>query len=117
MAVRQGEIWWADLDPTKGREQRGRRPVLVLSRDSVNRLPLTVLVMIGSGAEHYHRAQPFPTDIWVTAIESGLPKDTVFLGLQIRSLDPSRLTALAGRLPSNRIPEISSTIRYLIGDD
>lgn len=117
MAVKQGEIWWADLDPTRGREQRGHRPVLVLTRDSINRLPLTVLVMIGSGAEHYQRGQAFPTDIWVSAAESGLPKDTVFLGLQIRVLDPSRLTTLAGRLPASRLAEIFGTIRYLIGDD
>lgn len=117
MSVQQGDIYWANLDPVKGREQRGRRPVLVITRDAINRLPLTVLVMVGTGAEHYHSKEPFPSDLVVTAAESGLPKDTVFLGLQIRSLDPSRLAALAGHLPPPRLPEVWKVVRYLIGDD
>jgi mRNA interferase MazF len=36
VSIRRGEIRWADLDPVRGREQAGRRPVLVLSRDSFN---------------------------------------------------------------------------------
>ena len=114
--IRQGEIFWADLDPVKGREQRGRRPVLVLTRDGINRLPLTVLVMVGTGAEH-HQMQQYPSDLWVTAVESGLPKDTVFLGLQIRSIDPSRLGSRLGRLPPDRLTDMWKVIRYLIGDD
>ena len=116
MSIQQGEIFFADLDPVQGREQRGRRPVLVITRDSINRLPLTVLVMVGTGAEHYQRKDSFPSDLWVTAAESGLPKDTVFLGLQIRSLDPSRLTVRLGRLPPRRLPEVWKLVRYLIGD-
>ena len=116
-SILQGEIYWADLDPVKGREQRGRRPVLVVTRDGINRLPLTVLVMVGSGAEHFHGREPYPSDLWVTAAESGLPKDTVFLGLQLRSIDPSRLSTRLGRLPSARLPEIWRLMRYLIGDD
>lgn len=37
MHPRQGELWWADLDPTRGGEMRKRRPVLVLSQDGSNR--------------------------------------------------------------------------------
>jgi len=43
-----------------------------------------------------------------------LPEDTVFLGLQIRSVDPNRLVALAGRLPDGRIPEVCAVLRYLV---
>ena len=117
MSVEQGEVYWADLNPATGREQRGRRPVLVVSRNEVNRLPLTVLVMAGSGAEHYATQKRFPTDIWVGAQESGLPKDTVFLGLQLRSLDRSRLTGPLGKLPAHRLPEVWDAIRYVMGDD
>ena len=42
MTVRRGEIYFVNLNPVEGREQAGHRPVLVLSRDAINRLPLVV---------------------------------------------------------------------------
>ncbi len=111
----QGEIYWAELDPAQGHEQRGRRPVLVLSRNEINRLPLTLLIMVGTGAERV--PELFATDILVTVEESGLPKDTVFLGLQIRSVDAGRLGDRMGRLPLTRMPEVWQRVRYVMGDD
>lgn len=113
--LKQGEIYWADLDPIRGREQRGRRPVLVVSRNEINRLPLTVFVMIGTSAKHVKRR--FRGDIWVCAEESGLAKDSVFLGLQMRSLEPTRLTQRIGSLPEQRIPEVWDAVRFVVGDD
>lgn len=110
--VLQGQVYWTDLDPVRGHEQRGLRPCLVLSRSALNALPLTVLVMAGTRAERVPRH--YPTDIRVTAAESGLPSDTVFLGLQVRSVDPSRFRGLAGRLPEDRVPEILEVLRYLV---
>jgi mRNA interferase MazF len=46
--VRRGEIYFVDLHPVQGREQAVRRPVLVLSVDAINRLPLVVTVVVGS---------------------------------------------------------------------
>ena len=40
--IQRGEIYFVDLNPTQGREQSGHRPVLVLSIDSINKLPLVV---------------------------------------------------------------------------
>ncbi len=113
----QGEIDWVDLEPTRGREQRGRRPGLVISRDEINALPLTVLVMLGTSADRCDPHRRYPTDVWVTARESGLPKDTVFLGLQMRSIDPDRLVGRAGSLPAERIPEVRAAVRFVIGDE
>ncbi len=113
--IEQGDIFWADLDPVQGREQRGRRPVLVLSRNEINRLPLTVMVLVGTGAEHV--PERFATDLLVTPEESGLPKATVFMALQVRSLDPRRLGERIGRLAPDRLPEAWQCLRYLMGDD
>ena len=44
-AILRGEIYWADLDPVRGRERAGLRPVLVLSNDLFNRRPGTVITM------------------------------------------------------------------------
>ena len=46
--IRRGEIYFVDLNPVRGREQAGQRPVLVLSVDEINRLPLVVTVVVGT---------------------------------------------------------------------
>jgi mRNA-degrading endonuclease toxin of MazEF toxin-antitoxin module len=48
--MKRGEIWWVDLEPTKGHEQQGQRHVLILSPDEFNqktRLPVVVPITIG----------------------------------------------------------------------
>ena len=44
--ARRGEIWWVDLDPTRGHEQAGRRPALVLSVDAFNHGPAGLVVVV-----------------------------------------------------------------------
>jgi mRNA interferase MazF len=87
--IRRGQIHFASLDPVRGREQAGRRPVLVVSSDAINRLPLVVTVVVGTDAANISR--DYPVNVRVTAAEFGFPRDTVFLCFQARSLDPSRL--------------------------
>jgi mRNA interferase MazF len=111
--ISRGQIHFVNLDPTHGREQAGRRPVLVVSVDSINRLPLVVTVVVGTDAANIPR--DYPTNIRVTARESGLAKDTVFLCFQVRSLDPSRFNAPAGFLPAVRMGEIEQALRLVLG--
>ena len=44
MPIQRGDIYFVNLNPVQGREQAGQRPVLVLSIDTINRLPLVVTV-------------------------------------------------------------------------
>ncbi len=88
MSIPQGEIYFAYLDPVQGPEQAGRRPVLVLSIDAINNRPLVVTVIVGTRGENVPR--DYPTNVRLSATESGLPTETVFLGFQFRSLDPRR---------------------------
>ena len=81
--ISHGQIYLVNLSPTHGREQAGRRPVLVISTDAINRQPLVVTVVVGTDAENVPR--DYPTNIRMTARETGLPRDTVFLCFQIRS--------------------------------
>ena len=55
MAIQRGEIYFVDLNPTKGREQAGNRPVLVLSNNTINKLPLVVTVVVGTKGENISR--------------------------------------------------------------
>jgi mRNA interferase MazF len=114
MAIRRGDIYFVDLNPVQGREQAGRRPVLVLSIDAINRLPLVVTVVVGTDGANVTR--DYPTNVRVPAAASGLPIDTVFLCFQIRSLDPSRFpTRAAGILPLPWLQRVEQTARYCLG--
>jgi len=111
--IRRGQIYFASLDPVRGREQAGARPVLVVSSDAVNRLPFVVTVVVGTDAANISR--DYPVNVRVTAAESGLPRDTVFLCFQVRSLDPSRLvTPEVGTLPAPRMTEVDAALRRVL---
>jgi mRNA interferase MazF len=113
--IERGHIYFVDLNPTRGREQAGRRPVLVVSSDAINRQPLVVTVVVGTDAKNIPR--DYPTNVRVTAGETGLPRDTVFLCFQIRSLDPGRFQpkgSPAGKLSTARMSEIENAMRLTL---
>lgn len=114
MAIQRGEIYFVNLNPVKGREQAGHRPVLVLSIDAINRLPLVVTVVVGTKGENIQR--DYPTNVRISATESGLPMETVFLCFQVRSLDPKRFSNKpAGRVSGETLRQIEATVRYCLG--
>lgn len=101
--VSRGEIYFVDLNPTKGREQAGRRPVLVVSADAINRQPLVVTVVVGTRAENIPK--DYPTNVRLLSKDTGLLFDTVFLCFQIRSLDQSRFLDQQSKqaIPTGRV--------------
>lgn len=114
MTIQRGEIYFVNLNPVQGREQAGERPVLILSIDSINKLPLVVTVIVGTKGENITR--DFPTNVRVSSSESGLLMETVFLCFQIRSLDKKRFPdSSAGRISETKIAEIEASIRYCLG--
>ena len=114
MSVRRGQIYFAALDPVQGREHAGRRPVLVLSADAINRLPLVATVVVGTRGERVPR--DYPTNVRVAPEDSGLPDETVFLCFQLRSLDPHRLaTSPAGQLSREAMDRVEKAVRYCLG--
>jgi mRNA interferase MazF len=114
MPVERGEIYFVDLNPVKGREQSGRRPVLVISANAINRLPLVVTVVVGTSGENV--ARDYPSNVRIPGRESGLPMETVFLCFQLRSLDPSRFTGPpAGQLSNAVLERIEASIRRCLG--
>jgi mRNA interferase MazF len=114
MPIQRGEIYFVSLDPVQGREQAGRRPVLVLSADAINRLPLVVTVVVGTKGENITR--DYPTNVRVPTAESGLPMETVFLCFQLRSLDPSRFVGQpAGKVSRGVLERIETAVRHCLG--
>ena len=87
--VNKWEIYFCSLDPTEGSEQKGTRPVLVVSTNSVNHnLPVSTVLPISSikeGSKIYPSEVIMPTEI------SGLPKLSVAMVQQIRTISHQRL--------------------------
>lgn len=112
--IRRGQIYFVNLNLTQGREQAGKRPVLVISSDSINRQPLVITAVVGTDADNVPR--DYPTNVRVTGKETGLPKDSVFLCFQIRSLDPGRFRAetLAGEMPAERMGEVERALKAVL---
>jgi mRNA interferase MazF len=114
MTIQRGEIYFINLNPVQGREQAGQRPVLVLSVDAINRLPLVVTVVVGTKGDNVPR--DYPTNVRVAPAESGLPMETVFLCFQIRSLDSRRFPATSvGRLSGRTLEQVEAAVRYCLG--
>jgi len=120
--ISRGGRRFASPDPTEGREQSGYRTVMVVSSDAINRQPLVVAVVAGTDSANV--ARDYPTNVRVTALESGLPKDTVFLCFQVRSLDPdrlcnpaSKLPRPAGNIPPGRMAEVERALKLVLNLD
>ena len=91
--VKKWEIYFVDLDPTKGSEQRGIRPVLIASNDAVNTyLPVCTVIPFSS---YKPGDKVYPTEILLKAEETGLEKDSILMFQQIRTIDISRLRSPA----------------------
>ena len=88
--VKKWDIYYLDLNPVKGSEQQGTRPVLVISNDAVNvNLPVFTVIPFSSvkaGSKIY------PTEIYLSINETGLSKDSVLMLQQIRTVAQSRIT-------------------------
>jgi mRNA interferase MazF len=113
MSIRRGEIYFVDLSPASGREQAGRRPVLVVSNDTLNARPLVVAVIPGTSG--YRVPADYPGNVRVTAGEANLPQETVFMTFQIRALDPHRFsTQPVGQLSAQRMAEVDQALAWTL---
>jgi len=93
--TRKGEIFLANLEPIKGSEQGGVRPVLIIQNDISNKYsPITIIAAITS--KIYKKE--FPTNVFISKADSGLDKDSTIMFNQIRTIDKSRLIKKVGEL-------------------
>lgn len=109
--ILRGEVHWADLNPTRGREQAGMRPVLVLSHDVFNERSGTVIaVALTSQAQR----AGFPL---THELESPkLPKRSWVKISQIRTLAVERLGARLGRCAPEDLARIVEGLNEIIAD-
>jgi mRNA interferase MazF len=110
--VKRGDIFYADLSPVVGSEQGGVRPVLIVQNDTGNRHSPTV---IAAAITSQTGKAKLPTHIELAARQYGLPKDSVVLLEQIRTLDKRRLRERMGRLDGPAMHRIDAAIAVSFG--
>lgn len=107
----RGEIWNADLDPTRGREQAGRRPVLVVSTDRFNEGPAELIVILPITSQ----GKGIPWHVPVKASrDAGLSKDSFIMCEAIRCVSRERLAKRLGEISAVGLVEIEKRLRILL---
>ncbi len=108
--ILRGEIRWADLNPTRGREQTGRRPVLILSHDVFNERSGTVIaVAITSQPQR----AGFPLTLELDTPK--LPKRSWVKISQIRTLALERIGGRLGRAAVEELDQVVVGLNEIIG--
>ncbi len=109
--ILRGEIRWADLNPVRGREQAGRRPVLILSHNVFNERSGTVIAVAVTSQP---QRAGFPLTLELKA--KGLPKRSWVKISQIRTLSVERLGARIGEASPEEVTQIVEGLNEIIGD-
>ncbi len=111
-AFRRGEIYYADLSPVVGSEQGGIRPVLIIQNNVGNKYSPTVIV---SAITSQLTKAKLPTHIELSSQKYMLPKDSVVLLEQIRTLDKRRLKEKISSVDESKMREINRAILISLG--
>jgi len=112
MKIKRGEIWLADLHPTRGSEQAGVRPVLIFQNDILNKYSATVLTI--PLTTNMRRAS-LPSCVQIPKGEGGLVSDSVVLCHQLRVLDKTRLQRKLGTVSQRTLLTVEKCILFTMG--
>lgn len=108
--MRQKEIWFANLDPTKGSEQAGYRPVVILSGDLLNKfLQIVIVAPLTTKIKNY-KGNP----ILVPNFRNGLPNTSEILMFHIRSISKDRLISKIGEIDESEFNLAKQTLNEIL---
>ena len=110
--MKRGELYYADLSPVVGSEQGGIRPIVIVQNDVGNKYSPTVIAAAITSQMNKSR---LPTHIDLTGMEFGLPKNSVILLEQIRTLDKKRIKEKIGELPTNVMTKVNEGLLISLG--
>ncbi len=109
---RRGEIWLVNFDPTVGAEIRKTRPALILQNDIANRYsPVTIVAAITA----QWKEPLYPTEVFLEHTEAGLPKDSIVLLNQIRTIDTQRLIERYGTIKHATMEHVTRALMASLG--
>jgi mRNA interferase MazF len=107
----RGDIWTVDLDPTRGHEQAGRRPALVVSVDLFNRGPAGLVVVLPITS----KAKGIPLHVPLAPPEGGVKTASYVKCEDIRSISKERLAKRLGHVLPETLQQIEDRLAVLLG--
>lgn len=112
MSIKRGDLFWVDLNSTRGSEQAGRRPVLVIQNDVGNQAaPTTIVAPLTTKSF----SKEYPTNVNFPKSISGLKSNSTVLLSQIRTIDKVRLEKKIGHLPESYLLRVDKAIKISLG--
>lgn len=112
MAIKRGDIYYADLSPVIGSEQGGIRPVLIIQNDIGNQYSPTTIVLAITG--QISKAK-LPTHVELSCEHCGLEKDSLILAEQIRTIDKRRLKERVSTLDEALMQRVDQALEVSLG--
>ncbi|MBM3242752.1 type II toxin-antitoxin system PemK/MazF family toxin [Candidatus Poribacteria bacterium] len=106
----RGEVWFADLEPTRGREQAGQRPVLVISAAPFNHSLAGLVIVLPITT----KAKGIPYHIEINPPEGGLMEQSFVKCEDVRSITKERLSRRWGEVSSATLTAIEDRLRILL---
>ena len=110
--ITRGSIFYADLDPIVGSEQKGFRPVLILQNDVGNKFSPTTMIAPITNRDNIERNQP--THVLVKEFSKIRPNSIILLE-QIRTIDKSRLRGYVCDLSDEGMEKVEKAIKVALG--
>lgn len=111
MQASRGEVWTIDLNPTRGHEQAGRRPALVVSIDQLNHGPAQLVIVLPITST----LRGIPTHVRIDPPEGGLKKQSFALCEAVRSVSSDRLAKRLGAVSPAVMRAVEDRLRILLG--
>ncbi len=112
MSIKRGDIFWGNLNPTRGSEQAGRRPLLILQNDIGNELaPTTIVAPLTTKS----LTREYPTNVNLPKGIAGLKDNSTVLLSQIRTIDKQRLEGKVGSLPIDYLRRVDRAVKISLG--
>jgi mRNA interferase MazF len=108
--VKQGEIWYADLNPSKGREQAGLRPVVIISGNLLNEHLSIVIVMPMTTKIKNYKGNP----VLAPSKTNGLKNESEVLVFHVRSVSKERLVRKVGKMQAGELEQALRTLNDIL---
>ncbi|MEO8514863.1 MAG: type II toxin-antitoxin system PemK/MazF family toxin [Ignavibacteria bacterium] len=108
--MKQKDIYWAELDPVKGSEQRGKRPVVIISGDAMNNnLDIVICCPLSTSVKNYSGCIILERD----GINN-LKSDSEIITFQVRAISKARLTKKIGEISTSQLKYVITGLNEIL---
>lgn len=110
--VQRGEVFTANLEPVQGSEQGGSRPVVVVSRDALNRFsPVVIICPITDAA---NKTKVYPSHVRVPSGTGGLKLESIIVCEQVRAINKTRLGNQFGKFDKKVMTSVDAALKITL---